>query len=351
MKKKISMSDVARELNISLTTVSFILSGKAKEMRISDALADRVLEFVKERNYNPNAMAQGLRTGKSKIIALIVEDIADAFFSGVARLIEEQAYRNGYKIIYCSTGNSARKTAEVIQMFKSRNVDGYIITPPSGIENDIKSLLLEKSPVIMFDRYLPGIYTDHVIIDNNKGVKLAIAHLIQQGYKNIAFITLDSPQTQMADRLTGYKEIIKEANLNEHIQKLNFEEEPENVVTQICTFLTYYKQIDAVMFATNYLTLRGFEALEQLQLKIAEDIGVVSFDDHPFFKVFNPPVTAISQPVKKLSENLVEILFKRINNEESPDYKQQIILEPELIIRKSSLGLKQHTNVVAERSQ
>lgn len=336
------MSDVARELNISLTTVSFILSGKAKEMRISDALADRVLEFVKERNYNPNAMAQGLRTGKSKVIALIVEDIADPFFSAIAGLIEEQAHNKGYKIIYCSTRNSARKTAEIIQMLKNRNVDGYIISPPSvSVENAIKSLLLDKLPVVMLDSYLSGVYTDYVVVDNAKGVKLAITHLIQQGHKDIAFITLDSTQTQMADRLTGYKEAVAEAGLTEYVQKLSFDNDPQELVSQICTFLTYYKQLDAIMFATNYLTLRGFEAIEQLKLKISENIAVASFGDHDFFKVFNPPITAVSQPVKELSETLINILFKRINNEEPPDYKQQIVLEPGLAVRKSSLRHKQ----------
>jgi LacI family transcriptional regulator len=348
MKKKISMNDIAQELNVSLTTVSFILNGKAKEMRISDKLADRVLEFVKERNYNPNSMAQGLRTGKSKIIGLVVEDIADAFFSTVARLIEDQAYKNGYKIIYCSTDNNPVKTIDLIQMFKSRNVDGYIITPPKGIESEIKTLLQEKMPVVLFDRYLPEVKTDYVVIDNHKGVKIAINHLAEGGYKNIAFITLNSTQTQMADRLSGYSEAIAEAGLSEQILKIDYADEAESIVTQITEFLNYNKHVDALMFATNYLTLQGFEALSKLQLKIAEDIGVVSFDDHTFFKIFNPPITAVSQPMKQLSENLIDTLFKSINQENVIGVHHQIVLEPELIIRKSSQGLKKGSKVLAE---
>ena len=348
MKKKISMNDIAQELNVSLTTVSFILNGKAKEMRISDKLADRVLDFVKERNYNPNSMAQGLRTGKSKIIGLVVEDIADAFFSGVARHIEEQAYKNGYKIIYCSTEDSPAKTADLIQMFKSRNVDGYIITPPKGIEGEVKALLNEKLPVVLFDRYLPDVKADYVVIDNCKGVKLAVDHLAEQGYQNIAFITLDSTQTQMADRLAGYSRSVKDAGLKEHILKVHFTTDTENIVDSINNFLSYNKQIDAIMFATNYLTLQGFEALNRQNLKIAEDIGVISFDDHAFFKVFNPPITAVSQPLKQLSETLISTLFKSINEENVAGTHHQIVLEPELIVRKSSVRLKPADRILVE---
>jgi LacI family transcriptional regulator len=348
MKKKISMNDIAKELNISLTTVSFILNGKAKEMRISDKLADRVLDFVKERNYNPNSMAQGLRTGKSKIIGLIVEDIADAFFSGVARHIEEHAYKNGYKIIYCSTEDKPAKTADLIQMFKSRNVDGYIITPPKGIDNEVNALLNEKLPVVLFDRYLPDVRADYVVVNNQKGVKLAVDHLIEQGYRNIGFITLDSTQTQMMGRLAGYTGSIKEAGLKEHILRVSFTSDTETIIDSICNFLQYSKHIDALMFATNYLTLQGFEALNRQNLKIAEDIGVASFDDHAFFKVFNPPVTAVSQPLKQLSETVIDTLFKSINNENVTGTQHQIMLEPELIVRKSSLKHKSAQQILVE---
>jgi LacI family transcriptional regulator len=201
MKKKLSIKDIAQELNISITTVSFILNGKAKEMRISDKLIQKVNDFMKEKNYHPNQFAQSLRTGKTKMIALFVEDIADSFFASVARLIEERAYQKGYKIIYCSTEDNLEKTRELIQLFKSRNVDGYIITPPKGIEKELKQLQQEELPFVLFDRYFPKLNTDYVIIDNFKGTCDAIKHFQDQQFKNIAFITLDSGQTQMNERL------------------------------------------------------------------------------------------------------------------------------------------------------
>jgi len=337
MNKKISMDDIARDLNISKATISFIINGKSKEMRISDKLTARVLDYVKEKNYNRNALAQSLRTGKSKIIGLIVEDIADAFFSSVARQIEERAYKKGYKIIYCSTEDNPKKTVELINMFKGRNVDGFIITAPKGIEEEVALLLKENQPFVLFDRYFPNIETDFVVIDNFKGAAIAVEHLAGQAFKNIAFVTLASDQTQMKDRLAGYEQTIKRSGLKSYLLEIRFTSKPEKVVQQISNFLTRHKNIDAILFATNYLALQGFEAINRENLVIPDDIAVIGFDDHAFFKVFNPPVTAVSQPMKELSENLIDVLFKRMSE---GDYATQCvhkILEPELIIRKSSL--------------
>ncbi|MEX8547581.1 MAG: LacI family DNA-binding transcriptional regulator [Mucilaginibacter sp.] len=339
MKKKISIKDIAQQLNISITTVSFILNGKAKEMRISDKLITKVNDFMKEKNYHPNQFAQSLRTGKTKIIALFVEDIADSFFAGIARLIEESAYQKGYKIIYCSTEDNLEKTRELIQLFKSRNVDGYIITPPKGLEKELKQLLQEDLPFVLFDRFFPKLSTDYVIIDNFKGTYEAIKHFQDQDFKHIAFITLDSGQTQMNERLRGYELAMDEFKLPKYILKIPFKLDIKKVTDQFTAFFLANKAIDAVLFATNYLAVKGFETLRNLKIRIPEDIAVIAFDDHEFFKVFNPSITAVAQPMKELSDHLISILLEKLNPEkdDKPNPQNQIVLPAQLLIRESSL--------------
>ena len=331
------MDDIARDLQISKSTISFIINGKAKEMRISDKLAAKVLDYVKEKNYNRNSLAQSLRTGKSKIIGLIVEDIADAFFSSVARLIEEQAYKKGYKIIYCSTEDNPKKTIELINMFKGRNVDGFIITAPKGIEDEVALLLKENHPFVLFDRYFPELETNYVIINNFSGAKIAVDHLVAEGFKNIAFITLASDQTQMAERLKGYSEAVDNAKMKKFLLEIKFTAQQEKVVRQISSFLLKNKGIDAILFATNYLAIQGLQAIKELDLTIPDDIAVIGFDDHAFFKVFNPAISAVSQPMKNLSNSLIDVLFKEMNEVDPDRNSVKIILEPQLIIRESSL--------------
>src|SRR5690606_39008440 len=253
MSKKISISDIASELGISIAAVSFILNGKSKEKRISEKLTKRVLDYVNEVGYKPNHLAQSLRTGKTNTIALMVEDIANPFFGTVARMIEEKAHKVGYKIIYCSTENNTRKTRELINIFNDKHVDGYIIAPPEGVKADIQALIDRQVPVVLFDRYLPGLNTNFVGVNNYHGTFEAIEHLIDNGSRCIAFVTTTSTQTQMRERLGGYNAAMKKHGLNPAVLKLSYASDQQTLTADIAAFLKKNKKLDAVFFATNYL--------------------------------------------------------------------------------------------------
>jgi LacI family transcriptional regulator len=336
VKKKLSIVDLAKQLNISPTTVSFILNGKAKEKRISDELAQKVLKQVEEVGYKPNALAQSLRTGKTKIIGSMIEDISNPFFANIARLIEEKAYKSGYKIIYCSTDNNIEKTKDLLQMFSDRKVDGYIISPPEGIEEEILSLINNGSPVVLFDRYFPEIPTDYVVIDNEGSTYNAVQHLIKSGYKDIAFITLDSLQSQMQDRLKGYEKALNEHGLNHHLKEISFYQNDENIIRHITSFLERKNRIDAILFGTNYLGINGLKAINSLGLKIPEDLAIIAFDDHSLFELHSPSITSIDQPIEEMSEKIITILLNKLNSSSKVKKTQSVILPTNLIIRNSS---------------
>lgn len=338
VKKKISITDIAQQLNVSITTVSFILNGKAEEKRISKALSEKVLKLVEELNYKPNQLAKSLRTGKTNLIGLIVEDIANTFFANIARLIEEVAYQKGYRIIYCSTENDTKKTKDLIGMFRERHVDGYIITPTIGIEEDINQLIKDKLPFILFDRYVPGVPTNYVGIDNFGSSYQAARHLLSQGFEKIAFVTLESEQTQMQERLEGYEKALALNNKTCLIEKVQFTETSDLMVAHISAFLRVNPDVDAVIFATNYLGIAGLEAIKKLNLKIPAQIGVIAFDDHDLFRLYSPSITSIRQPVADIAEHLLKILLKNLDNA-LPDKNakvESVVLSPSLIIRESS---------------
>ena len=138
-KKPVSIRNIADELKISVTTVSFVLNGKAKEKHISKELTKKVLDYAKLINYRPNQIAQSLRTGKSKLLVFMVEDISNAFFSKLARIFEDIAYDKGYKVIFCSNENNDEKSNELITLFNFRQVDGFIIVPSPGIKDTIEN--------------------------------------------------------------------------------------------------------------------------------------------------------------------------------------------------------------------
>lgn len=336
--KKLSIVDIANHLNVSKTTVSFILNGRAQEKRIGKDLVERVQKFVDEVGYKPNSLAKSLRTGKSNIIGLMVEDISNPFFASIARLIEDRAYKNGYKIIYCSTDNDTNKTRDLINMFRDRHVDGYVIAPPEGIEDDINSLIKEGMPVVLFDRHLPKVTTDHIEIDNLFATYNATRHLIQQGYKKIGFATFLSTQTQMLARMEGYKQALDESGLKPLIQEIVFNQDEEMIIKPLTSFLKKQKELDAVIFGTNHVGTCGLKAINNLGIKVPSELAVISFDDHDVFKLFSPPITAIAQPIEAIADNVITVLLNKLNNSASGNATQSIIIKTELNIRGSSLS-------------
>ncbi len=335
MNKKISIVDIANSLNISKTTVSFILNGRAQEKRISEELVARVLKFVKEVGYKPNSLAKSLRTGKSNIIGLMVEDISNPFFAHIARLIEDRAYEKGYRIIYCSTDNDTKKTQDLIAMFRDRHVDGYIMAPPRNIEEDVTDLIKSGFPVVMFDRYLPDIDTDYVVVDNQFSTYNATRHLIERGYKNIAFITFSSKQTQMMDRMKGYKAAIKEFKLKANIKEIDFNRNEQLIQEPLSTYLKKNAWLDAILFGTDGIGTCGLKVINQLAIRVPEDVAMVSFDDYDVFKLHFPSITAIEQPIEAIADNLISLLLRRLDLNSSQT-TQKITLSTSLNIRNSS---------------
>ncbi|MDN3581039.1 LacI family DNA-binding transcriptional regulator [Mucilaginibacter flavus] len=338
MKKKLSIVDIANELNVSKTTISFILNGRAQEKRISNDLVERVMKHVAEVGYKPNSLAKSLRTGKSNTIGLMVEDISNPFFASIARLIEDRAYVNGYKIIYCSTDNDTNKTKDLIGMFRDRHVDGYIMAPPEGIEEDIQSLIKDGMPVVLFDRHLPGVKTDFIEVDNLFSTYNATKHLMDQGFKNIAFVTFASHQTQMMDRVKGYRDaIISNGFKPPIIKEIPFNQDEEQIMAPLRDFVKANPDIDAILFGTNHIGTCGLKVLNELGKKAPTDVAVISFDDYDVFKLHSPPVTAIAQPVEAIADNVITVLLEKLNDRSSSAKPQSIVLKTDLRIRNSSL--------------
>lgn len=336
IKKKLSIVDIANNLNVSKTTVSFILNGRAREKRISEELVERVLKFVKEVGYKPNSLAKSLRTGKSHIIGLMVENIADPFFANIARYIEDEAYKNGYRIIYCSTDNDAEKTSDLITMFRDRHVDGYIIAPPVGIEEDIAELIKDGLPVVLFDRYLPGIECSYVVTDNLNSTYEATEYLIEQDYKKIAFITLKSHQTQMQARLDGYKKALQESNLQPYIKEIVFNQDARLMTEPIADFLEKNKDLDAIIFGTNRIGTCGLKVINKLGIKVPAEMAIISFDDDDVFELYSPSITAIAQPVEEIATNTINILLRKLDSSVTTAENEKITLQNDLTIRGSS---------------
>lgn len=332
--KSLSIKDIAVAAGVSITTVSFIINGKARDKSISEAVIKKVEKIIAEKGYKPNQIARSLRTGNSNIIGLIIEDISNSFFSRIARLIEDKAYKKGYKIIYSSTENNVEKAKDLINMFKSRKVDAYIISPIKGLEEDIQHLIADNKPVILFDRNLPDLDTNYVGADHFKATYQSVESFIKQGKKKISLVTTDIDVEQITERLAGYEKALANHGMvyNENlVLKVHFNQEEKETMAQM-EKLFHSKEIDAVLFATNYLAISGLKVLKKMGKQVGNDFGVIAYDDHEVFELHTPGISAVQQPLEEIAETVIQLILSQLSSKSKLD-NQHIILPAKLIQR------------------
>jgi LacI family transcriptional regulator len=336
--KKLSIKDIAQKAGVSTATVSFVLNGKAEEMRISEQLAKKITKLAKQLGYQPNQLARGLRTGKTHTLGLIVENISNHFFGNLAKVIEDEAKKYNYKVLYCSTENNTLKAKELIQMLQDRQVDGYIITPTEGLEGEIEKLIAGKKPVVLVDRYFANLATNYVLVDNHKAVYDTVTRLVARGHQHIGVVTVDLALINMEQRLNGYKDALKAAKIpykKELVKIISFDAPRETAMDLVAEFLGSDQPKDAVFFLTNYLGILGLECLKKLKLKVPEQVAFISFDDHDIFRLHTPSITALAQPVEDIGRMAMQILLEEIKSGMKNDAHH--FLPGELVVRESAL--------------
>ena len=335
-KKKITSKDIAQELGISRSVVSFVLNGKNKEMRISDELTKKVLDLVETRNYQTNHIAKSLKTGKTHTIGLIVADIANPFFANIASEIEKEVRKKGYSVFFCSSNENKMNFKFQLENFKNRQVDGLILIPPINSDKILTLLGSQNIPFVIMDRVFENLGANSVNINNHKAAYDATTRLINNGRKKVALINVNNELITMSDRTNGYIDAIAdngmEANPN-LLQQLKYSNVAEHVNEAVNKVIM--NNADAIIFTTNKLGVQGVQAIGNKGKRIPEDIAVISFDDTSAYAVAKTSITAIKQPVAQMCKEAVRIIMKSIDKSESNIDTEQVILDASFIIRES----------------
>ena len=334
--EKITLQDIANQLKISKATISIVLNGHGDEKRVSKETQKRIIQFARENNYRANHLARGLSLGKSDTIGLIVPNIGDNYFARIARRIERKAMQSGYNVVFSSTGESKKRESELIQSMLSRGVDGLIIASSQKNQEDIFLLKKSKFPFVLIDRWYPELETNFVGEDNEGGVSQATNQLIKMGKKRIGFLSLKTGLEALHMRLAGYQNTMKQNGFpveDTFIRELDYEYSESDMLEVIRSMVQPPSSIEGIVFATHFLAASGMRALKILNIRIPEDLALVSFGQMNAFDLVEPPVTSIVQPVDELGDRAVEILLENLDGEIS-DHRR-IILNNRLEIRKS----------------
>lgn len=340
MKKKTSLADIAKALGVSKTLVSMVLNGKGNQNGINEDTQKRVWAKAKELNYKPNLMARSLRTGKSNTIGLIVSDISNAFYAQMCRAVEDAANKQNYTVLFGSSDEKPEKEQQLIQMLRDRLVDGLVLSTTQDNIEGIQELKEDKYPFVLIDRTIPSVETPYVTADNFQGGRDAVQHLIDKGYRRIGLLRISpSHLTSISERVRGYREALETNGIAydpDLVREVPYNNIQETIATTIPELLALPEPVEAIFVLNNNLATGALQSISKLGLKIPEDIALLSFDDIDLFRLFNPAVSVVAQPIREMGTKAVELLIEKINNGEKSNVEDHIVLPTELIVRKST---------------
>lgn len=340
MKKKTSLADIAKALGVSKTLVSMVLNGKGDDNGINEDTQKRVWAKAKELNYKPNMMARSLRMGRSNTIGLIVADISNAFYARMCRAVEDAASKAGFHVLFGSSDEKAEREKSLIQMLRDRQIDGLIISTTLENNAEIQEMMDEGFPIVLVDRYIPDMEVPFVTADNYGGSAAVVEHLVKLGITRIGQLTISpSHLTSITERTRGYRETLEENGIEfdpQLVREIPYDDIKESIRKVIPDLVRPPHSVQGLFVVNNNLAIATLECIQDMGLRIPQDIAVVCFDDIDMFKFCHPPITAVAQPIEEMGERAVELLLARIKKDKAyPSMEKKVFLETELIVRRS----------------
>jgi LacI family transcriptional regulator len=312
-KKTASLKSIAADLGISVSVVSRVLSGKARQYRISEKTEKRVKDEADRLGFAPNQIASSLRTKKTHTIGLIIPDISNSFFSSVARFVAIEARKRGYSIILCDSQGDAQTEIEAIRLLQSRSVDGLIISPVGQIGDLLKGLFDGGLPLVLLDRYFPDVELPYVTSDNVQGALAATEYLIEKGHQRIACIQGRPDSSTSMDRVAGYRAAMEKHGVEiDETQIVGDDFSERNGYVETKLLLQNKRRPTAIFSLGNLPTFGAIRAIAEEGLSIPEDISLLSFDDHYYSAFLAAPLTAVAQPKEEIGLFAVKLLCNQL---------------------------------------
>jgi len=337
MRKKVTIHDIARKLNITASTVSRALNNHPKISRKTKKLVRQTAEKL---GYKPNTIATALRSGNSKLVGVIVPNIDRSFFSSIISGIESVLNPAGYHVIITQSRELLANEISNMEALLNAQVDGILmsISRETYSFDHIGKAIKNGRRIIFFDRIIEELPVSSVVVDDMDGAYKAVKQLIEQGYQRIAHFSVNPRISVYKDRLRGYKTALEDNGMKlrpEYILEVSNKE--ESGIKAIEKLLKMKEVPDAIFSSSDFSALGAMQYLQDHNIRIPEDIGIWGFSNEPFTKFLTPPLSSVDQNATKMGETVARVFLDQINLSGSTEVGQKIVLRPDLHIRKSSL--------------
>lgn len=336
-KKKTTIHDIAKELNVTASTVSRALQDHP---RISRETKEAVLEVARRLNYQHNSLAAALRKGKSNLIGVIVPTADRNFFGTIIRGIEEVVNQAGYRVIISQSNDLISKEKENIDALLEAQVDGILASIARDTIEFDHYLKIKKQgiPLILFDRVTDELNTSCVVIDDYLGAYKAVEHLIHQGCRRIVHFGGQQNLSIYKERLRGYKEALISNGMIFDENLVLYGETQLEAGEELCKQVLAMPQLpDAIFSASDYTAIGAMHHLKRNGIKIPDQVAIVGFSNEVFTTFVDPALTTIDQHGKMMGQTAAKLFLKQVGNKKLLKNQEKTVLDPVLIVRKSSL--------------
>ncbi|MGB3607084.1 MAG: LacI family DNA-binding transcriptional regulator [Psychroserpens sp.] len=349
MRRKVTLKQIAKELDVSISTVSKALRNS---IEISEDTRQKVQAFAKLYNYRPNNIALSLKNRKTKTIGILIPEIVHHFFSKVITGIELVANKRGYNVIIGLSNESFDKEVINMQMLANGSIDGFILsiskeTLQQQDYHHFTETINQGMPIVMFDRVVNEIACDKVIVDDVRGAKQAVEKLISTGCKHIAIITTKDYVSVGKLRTQGYLETLDNHKIHPQSSlilkvddKLLSENHLDALEKEIEQLFKSNPHIDGIFAVNELYAVTAMKVARKLGLSIPEALQVVSFTDGVLSKHSTPSLTTVKQHGQKIGEKAAELLINRLELEDTAEEQEEvyetIIIETDLVEREST---------------
>lgn len=335
-KSRVTIKDIAKELNISTSTVSRAL---ADRWDVNPDTQKAVLELAEKWNYKPNPISLSLKQQNSMFIGIIIPEFIKSFFPEIIMGIESVLRPNGYHILICQSNESAEIELMNLKALESKMVDGFIISV-TGSENYsyFESLIGNNFPIVFFNRICSGLSASQVVIDDYKWAYRAVTYLIENGYKRIAHLTGPNDLELALNRKKGYIDALKEHNIElDPNLIIPCGIQMERGVMGAHSILNMSDRPDAIFAINDPVAIGAMKTLQRNGVKIPDDIAIVGFTESKMAMIVEPCLTSVEQPTFEMGKAAAELLLEQIKNKEDESIlPKKIVLEAKLNIRDSS---------------
>jgi LacI family transcriptional regulator len=336
--RKLQLEDLSKKLGYSKTLISMVLNGKGNQYGISKKTQATVLDAIAKLNYTPNKFAKSLRTGKSYFVGLIVTDIANPFYSTIAKNIESVLFEKEYNLMVCSTEESEEKEKLLVEMMvNQQGVDGLIVASTFRNAAFYEQARFSRIPIVFIDRVVPLFHANYVVIDNYGGSVEIINHLASgKGCKRIAcFAITPLHLSTIEDRINGYNTALTRNGLSRDerlIKPITFDRIDEDVERSLRELSELEEPVDAIFVLNNHIAVSLLKLLKKEEFAGFRQVEIACFDDIELFNITDKKVISVSQPVEDIGKNSSALLLDLISGKQNTS-KSNMVLSTQLIVR------------------